>query len=79
MEGGRLLHGTRGGAGELAFLDLVEGVGDTYGIASLARTWAAEALAGEPTALRAFGPGRADAGSVFAAAAAGGRRGAGHP
>lgn len=72
VEGGRLVHGTRGSAGELAYLSLVEGVGDTFGIAHLARTWAAEALAGpEPTALRAFQPGRLEAEQVFAAAAGG--------
>ncbi|UUL77547.1 ROK family protein [Pseudarthrobacter sp. Fe7] len=72
VEGGRLVHGTRGSAGELAYLDLVEGVGDTYGIAHLARTWAAEALATSiPTALRAFQPGKVEAGQVFAAAAQG--------
>ncbi|WP_457950933.1 ROK family protein [Pseudarthrobacter sp. alpha12b] len=72
VEGGRLVHGTRGSAGELAYLDLVEGVGDTYGIAHLARTWAAEALAtAAPTALRAIRPGRVEAEQVFAAAAQG--------
>lgn len=72
VEGGRLVHGTRGSAGELAYLSLVEGVGDTFGIAHLARTWAAEALAGpEPTSLRAFQPGRVEAEQVFAAAAGG--------
>ncbi|MHC6592235.1 ROK family transcriptional regulator [Arthrobacter sp. C152] len=72
VEGGRLVHGTRGSAGELAYLGLVEGVGDTFGIAHLARSWAADALAGpEPTALRAFRPGRVEAEQVFAAAANG--------
>jgi len=72
VEGGRLVHGSRGSAGELAYLDLVEGVGDTYGIAHLARTWAAEALATDrPTALRDFRPGRVEAEQVFAAAARG--------
>jgi len=72
VEGGRLVHGTRGSAGELAYLNLVEGVGDTYGIAYLARTWAAEALAGSaPTALRDCRPGRVEAEQVFAAAAQG--------
>ncbi|MDT0167948.1 ROK family transcriptional regulator [Pseudarthrobacter sp. BRE9] len=69
VEGGRLVHGTRGSAGELAYLDLVEGVGDTYGIAHLARTWAAEALATPvPTALRSLQDGRVEAEQVFAAA-----------
>lgn len=72
VEGGRLVHGSRGSAGELAYLDLVEGVGDTYGIAHLARTWAAEALAGdEPTELRRIPAGRLAAEDVFAAAAGG--------
>lgn len=72
VEGGRLVHGTRGSAGELAYLDLVEGVGDTYGIAYLARTWAAEALATPaPTTLRDGQPGRVEAEQVFAAAAQG--------
>jgi predicted NBD/HSP70 family sugar kinase len=37
MDSGRLLHGSRGGAGEMVFLKLVEGVGDTHGIARIAR------------------------------------------
>lgn len=68
VEGGRLVHGTRGSAGELAYLDLVEGVGDTYGIAHLARTWAADALATTaPTTLRSV-QGRVEAEQVFTAA-----------
>jgi predicted NBD/HSP70 family sugar kinase len=74
IEGGRLLHGSRGGAGELAYLDLVEGVGDTSGIAMLARVWAADALAGTATTslreLSAAGT-EVNAEDVFAAAAAG--------
>lgn len=72
IEGGRLLHGSGGGAGELAYLDLVEGVGDTYGIAMLARIWAAEALEGSAeTSLREHSAAGAEAEHVFAAAAAG--------
>jgi predicted NBD/HSP70 family sugar kinase len=72
IDGGRLLHGSRGSAGELAFLDLVQGVGDTYGIAHLARTWAAEALARNArTSLRALAGTGAEAEDVFAAAADG--------
>lgn len=74
IEGGRLLHGSRGGAGELAYLDMVEGVGDTFGIAMLARTWAAEALAGGArTSLRALSAAGSgvNAEDVFAAASAG--------
>ncbi|MET3721034.1 MULTISPECIES: ROK family protein [unclassified Arthrobacter] len=72
IDGGRLLHGRDGGAGELAFLEMVEGVGDTYGIAAVARIWAAEALAGgAKTSLREFAAGGAEAEHVFAAAAGG--------
>jgi predicted NBD/HSP70 family sugar kinase len=72
IDDGRLLHGVGGGAGELAFLDMVEGVGDTYGIATLARVWAAEALAGKAkTALREHAGEGPEAEHVFAAAAAG--------
>jgi predicted NBD/HSP70 family sugar kinase len=41
LESGRLLHGRGGAAGEMGYLDLVEGVGSTDGIASLARQWSA--------------------------------------
>jgi predicted NBD/HSP70 family sugar kinase len=73
IDGGRLLHGSRGGAGELAFLAHVQGVGDTYGIASLARAWAAQALAGTAsTSLRGqTGAEAPEAEHVFSAAAAG--------
>ena len=72
IEGGRLLHGSGGGAGELAYLDLLEGVGDTYGIATLARIWAAEVLEGAAkTSLRAHAATGAEAEHVFAAAGAG--------
>ncbi|WP_426987352.1 ROK family transcriptional regulator [Pseudarthrobacter sp. Y6] len=72
IDGGRLLHGRGGGAGELAFLDMLEGVGDTYGIAALARRWAAEALAGmNKTSLRDYAASGAEAEHVFAAAADG--------
>jgi predicted NBD/HSP70 family sugar kinase/predicted transcriptional regulator len=72
IDGGRLLHGQGGGAGELAFLDMVEGVGDTLGIATMARQWAAEAVAGKArTSLREYAREGAEAEQVFAAAAAG--------
>jgi predicted NBD/HSP70 family sugar kinase len=45
MDSGRLLHGSRGGAGEMVYLKLVEGVGDTHGIARIARERGAEAVA----------------------------------
>jgi predicted NBD/HSP70 family sugar kinase len=72
IEGGRLVHGSRGSAGELAYLDLVEGVGDTFGIAHLARKWAAEALAGTAAStLRSFAPHEVEAEHVFSAAGEG--------
>lgn len=72
LDDGRLLHGIGGGAGELAFLDMVDGVGDTFGIAAMARTWAAEALAGTAkTSLRERAKDGAEPEHVFAAAAAG--------
>ena len=45
IECGRLLHGRAGAAGEMGYLDLVEGVGSSDGIASLARQWSAEGAA----------------------------------
>lgn len=64
MESGRLLHGRGGAAGEMGYLDLVEGVGSSDGIASLARRWSA---AGGGPAAR----GAASARGVFDDAAAG--------
>jgi predicted NBD/HSP70 family sugar kinase len=43
--GGRPIRGHAGGAGELRFLELIEQVGSTYGIAYLVRTLGAEAVA----------------------------------
>ena len=64
LESGRLLHGRGGGAGEMGFLDMVEGVGSSEGIASLARQW--QAADGGPSS-----GGEAGARRVFADAAAG--------
>ncbi len=44
LESGRLLHGQLGGFGELGYLENVDGVGDTYGIAHYAVLWGREAL-----------------------------------
>jgi len=74
MDSGRLLHGSRGGAGEMLYLKLVEGVGDTHGIARIARDHGAAALADPAvdTALRTLaGDGPVTAEQVFAAAGAG--------
>lgn len=79
LESGRLLHGASGGAGEMGYLDVVEGVGSPLGIAYLARQWGTEALVGrQATALRTPAmPGeevaaqQVTAQGVFAAAAAG--------
>jgi predicted NBD/HSP70 family sugar kinase len=60
IESGRLLHGLSGAAGEMGYLDLVEGVGSSAGIAVLAREWY-QGATGSPL----------EAPEVFAAAAAG--------
>jgi predicted NBD/HSP70 family sugar kinase len=77
IESGRLLHGSQGGAGEMAFLDRVEGVGNADGIALLARTWGAQALAARPktaiSELAGGDPAAVSAELVFAAAAGGDR------
>lgn len=41
---GRIVRGHRGRAGELGFLDLVAGVGDTAAVGNLARRWGTAAL-----------------------------------
>jgi predicted NBD/HSP70 family sugar kinase len=64
MESGRLLHGRGGAAGEMGYLDMIEGVGSSDGIASLARQWSA--AGGGPSA-----GGTASARRVFEDAAAG--------
>ena len=78
IESGRLLHGSQGGAGEMAYLDRVEGVGNADGIALLARMWgAAGGSSREPeTAIRELAggvPGAVTAEMVFAAAGQGDR------
>src|SRR3954454_18127301 len=74
MDSGRLLHGSRGGAGEMVFLKLIEGVGDTHGIARIAREHgtAAVADADVATSLRTLAvDGVVTAEQVFSAAADG--------
>ncbi|TCN42646.1 putative NBD/HSP70 family sugar kinase [Kribbella orskensis] len=74
MDSGRLLHGSRGGAGEMVYLKMVEGVGDTAGIARTARERGAKAVADPAvkTSLRALaGDKPVTAELVFAAAASG--------
>jgi predicted NBD/HSP70 family sugar kinase len=74
MDSGRLLHGSRGGAGEMVFLKLVEGVGDTHGIARIAREQGAAAVADptvDTTLRTAAGDGPVTAELVFTTAAAG--------
>ena len=44
MIDGRLVRGRRGGAGEMRFLDHVDGVGSPDGLALLARVWAVGAI-----------------------------------
>ena len=77
IESGRLLHGSQGGAGEMAYLDRVEGVGNADGIAQLARMWGAEAVAAAPAmaigALAGGDPGAVTAEMVFTAAEQGDR------
>ncbi|CAL9669530.1 N-acetylglucosamine repressor [Streptomyces sp. enrichment culture] len=72
VEEGHLLRGARGAAGELRFLDLVEGVGSASGIAPLCRDWAREAVhdrdAWPRTSLRELAEDDIDAEAVFAAA-----------
>jgi predicted NBD/HSP70 family sugar kinase len=40
----RLVRGRRGGAGEMRFLDYVDGVGSANGLALMARQWASQAI-----------------------------------
>jgi len=77
LESGRLLHGNQGGAGEMAYLDRVEGVGNADGIALLARTWGAEAVGSQTKTmigdLANGDPAAVTAEMVFSAAADGDR------
>lgn len=70
----RLVRGRRGGAGELRFLEHVEGVGSPEGLALLARRWALDAIRdGVPdgSALGRLDPDRLDEAAVGDAARAG--------
>ena len=60
MIDGRLVRGRRGGAGEMRFLDRVEGVGSPDGLALLARQWAVEAIAAGPPRRQRARPPRPD-------------------
>ncbi|MGS0688245.1 ROK family protein [Nakamurella sp. GG22] len=77
LESGRLLRGSGGGAGELGWLDMLDGVGSAEGVAVLARSWGAAALRGrKKTTLTELSSGRPTdltAEMVFAAAAGGDR------
>lgn len=69
----RLIRGRRGGAGELRFLEHVEGVGSPEGLALLARRWAVDAIraGGIGGALGRLDPERLDESDVARAAAEG--------
>ncbi|HYI33486.1 MAG TPA: ROK family protein [Glaciibacter sp.] len=71
----RLIRGRRGGAGEMRFLDHVEGVGSPNGLALLARLWATDAiLSGDVPAHSGLGlldPESLDEGDVARAAESG--------
>ncbi|MGR0220812.1 ROK family protein [Agromyces sp. ZXT2-6] len=74
MIDGRLVRGRRGCAGELRFLDYVEGVGSADGLALLARRWAVDAIrSGLPadSALGRLDPQSLDESDVHGAASAG--------
>ncbi|MBM7503837.1 ROK family protein [Agromyces aurantiacus] len=74
MIDGRLVRGRRGGAGELRFLDHVDGVGSADGLALLARRWAVEAIRSglpEGSALGRLDPDTLDESDVGRAALAG--------
>ncbi|WP_210509121.1 ROK family protein [Naasia sp. SYSU D00057] len=75
MIDGRLVRGRRGGAGEMRFLDRIEGVGSPDGLARLARVWATEAIRSGSlppgSELALLDPGRLGEADVAAAAEAG--------
>ncbi|WP_165308026.1 ROK family protein, partial [Agromyces binzhouensis] len=74
MIDGRLIRGRRGAAGELRFLDHVEGVGSSDGLALLARRWAIEAITTSEVgdgALAHLDPATLDEAEVGLAAASG--------
>jgi predicted NBD/HSP70 family sugar kinase len=66
IESGRLLHGHCGAAGEMGYLEMIEGVGSSAGIAALAREWYAA-----PSNPAAPANATVEAREVFAAATAG--------
>lgn len=69
---GRLLRGTRGGAGEMRFLSIVEDVGSPAGIGALARSWAQSAVRdGTETVLTTSAVADITAEDVFRAASEG--------
>jgi predicted NBD/HSP70 family sugar kinase len=75
VDDGHLVLGRDGEAGEMYFLDHVEGVGAAHGVAMMARVWATDALAsGRPSLIGDAGAGLGGpvtADTVFAAAAQG--------
>lgn len=75
VDDGRLLLGRDGEAGEMYFLDHVDGVGAAHGVAMMARVWATEALEGGRRTVIGDGAagfaGPVSAEMVFAAAAQG--------
>ena len=71
VEDGRLLRGVHGGAGEMRFLDLVEGVGSADGVALLLRREARQLMASRnvaSSAMQALAPEGIDAEAVLDAA-----------
>ncbi len=58
--GGQLIRGHDGGAGELGFLEMVEGVGGTEGIGAVARIQGRTAVAAAVLARQSAGPDRTD-------------------